>query len=112
VTRSLCAITGPSAELGDIDDPGRKKGNFLEKNKRAKGTRVATLSKTYLNMRSSLEAASFSPAAHLAKQSKCGVISRPVTLTSYANLPRMWRVSLLQAVTRVRHPRVQNRTLF
>jgi hypothetical protein len=68
VTRSLCAITGPSAEVGDIDDPGRKKGNFLEKkNKRAKGTRVATISKTYLNMRSSLEAASFSPAAHLAK---------------------------------------------
>lgn len=65
MTRSLWAITGPSAELGD--DPGRKKGNLLEKNKRAKGTRVATLSKTYLSMRSSLEAASFSPAAHLAK---------------------------------------------
>jgi hypothetical protein len=63
VTRSLCAITGPSAELGDIDDPGRKKGNLLEKNKRAKGTLVAT----YLNTRSSLEAASFSPTAHLAE---------------------------------------------
>ena len=85
-TRSLCAITGPSAELGDIDGPDRKKGNLLEKNKRAKGDCVASFIE-YLNMRSSLEAASFSPAAHLEKQSKCGPISSPLALTSYANLP-------------------------
>ena len=81
-TRSLCAITGPSAGLEDSD---RKKGNLLEKDKRGKGLRGNLIE--YLNMRSSLEAASFSPAAHLEKQSKCGVTSRPLALTSYASLP-------------------------
>lgn len=84
-TRSLCAITGPSAGLEDIDDSDRKKGNLLEKNKRGKGLRGNLIE--YLNMRSSLEAASFSPAAHLEKHSKCGVTSRTLALTSYASLP-------------------------
>jgi len=33
--RSLCAITGPSAELDGIDDPDRKKGSRLEKEESA-----------------------------------------------------------------------------